>query len=499
MSFFFSFSQEIKEEFKGEIHIVYKTVLYDEELFSSDAERYLAKSDSVVTIDYLKNPNSPQNKKYSSLEGHLSNNRLMNMILLRYNTGSDLKRPKYDRWVYTDSFIKMYKYLKKPYILDKQTNTYLNRYTKKPMSIDRVLAEYKFTNMLLNNIVVDTSDIKVIAGIKCFKVTFYGNSNFFDIIGESDKRVVSEMYVTDSIRSKYNPILNNIPFLDKFYPMYLKTYHTGIRGRYSERLIVKLSDYSDVSKKELEVSYAKLKDSLFAEYFTNIEIEKAKERAKYMPKIEKREPVPFKEQLEVLESLGYKLNPKASLKDMEKELIINGVIDTVEISMEDFFTTNPYSSLYYHMGWTKYDKETKTMIPYTGKCIWYDLEFIDPSSEYITLMKRMGDITDGELSFSNISMHTDKENYEWIHFKVNGVKKEWKLEKVHYIADSYFSRFALLTEEFKTKGRFTYYNSGSQQFVIDYATPEEQKKFVDKTGLQREWLIVGKHFSKPKD
>lgn len=499
MSSLFSFSQEIKEEFKGEIHIIYKTVMYDEELFSSDAERYLAKSDSVLTIDYLENPNSPQNKKYTTLEGRLSNNRLMGMIALRYDVGSDWRRPEYDRWVYTDSFIKKYKYLKEPYVLDKHTNKYLNRYTYKPMSIDRVLAEHKFTNMVLKNIVVDTSDVKIIAGIKCFKVTHYENSRLSEIIGEPNKRIVSEMYVTDSIHSKYSPIINNIPFLDKFYPMYLKSYDTGIRGRYTERLIVKLSDYSNASESELAASYEKLKDSLLTDYQNYFENEKAKERAKYMPKVEKREPVPFKEQLKVLESLGYKLNPKVSMKDIERELIINGFIDPAEVSMEEFFNSNPYSWLYYFMGWTKYDKETKIMIPYTGKCIWYDLEFIDPASEYIPLMKRMGDITDGELSFSNISTSVDKDDYEWIHFEVNGVQKKWKLQKVGYIADSIFSRFALLTEELKTKGKYTYYDNVSQQFVIDYATPKEQKEFIEKTGLQREWLMAGKYFSKPKD
>jgi hypothetical protein len=492
-------AQEKKEEFIGEIHILYKTVLYDEELFSADAEHYLAKSDSVVKIDYLNNPNSPENKKYTSLEGHLSNNRLMNMIALRYNTGRDWKRPKYDRWVYTDSFIKMYKHLKKPYLLDKQTNKYLNRYTHKPMSIERVLAEYKFTHALPKNIVIDKNDTKVIAGIKCFKVTMYSNSKFFEIINESDKKIIGEMYVTDSIHSKYNPIINNLSFLDKFFPMYLKSYHTGIRGRYNERQIVKLSDYSDESEKELEASYEKLKDSLLKNYLTEIENEKAKERAKYLPKKEKREPVPFKEQLEVLESLGYKLNPKVSLKDMERELIINGVIDTSKVSMEEFFTSHPYSNLYYHMGWVKFDKKTKEMIPYTGKCIWYDLEFIDPNSEYMTLMKRMGDITNGELSFSNMSINIDSENYEWIHFEVNGVRKKWKLQKYGYIDDSFFSRFVYLTDEFKTKRKFTYFNDDSQQFVIDYATPEEQEEFIQKTGIQREWLTVGKHFSKPKD
>ncbi|WP_157559998.1 hypothetical protein U8527_08865 [Kordia algicida OT-1] len=207
--------------------------------------------------------------------------------------------------------------------------------------------------------------------------------------------------------------------------------------------------------------------------------------------------VPFEKQLEVLESLGYKLNGEVTEDEMLK-----GLQSFVEYDLRDdikkSIKENPYEILYYGMGLRKYDEEKKEIIPYTNKCIWYDLEFIDQSSEYITLMKRMGEITEGELSFTDMSLSIDKDNFEWLSFKVNGIKKEWKLEKVNYIADSFFSQFTYLTNELKTKGKYTYFDNGSQQFVIDYATPQEQKEFNQKTGLQREWLTSGKHFSEPK-
>jgi hypothetical protein len=46
-----------------------------------------------------------------------------------------------------------------------------------------------------------------------------------------------------------------------------------------------------------------------------------------------------------------------------------------------------------------------------------------------------------------------------------------------------------------TKGKYTYFDDGGQQFVIDYATEEEQKDFIKKTGLKREWLGEGNHFN----
>lgn len=212
--------------------------------------------------------------------------------------------------------------------------------------------------------------------------------------------------------------------------------------------------------------------------------------------------VPYEKQISVLKSLGYELNPKISETEMLRELRFFGFEDIQTEDEESFkksIESYPYEILYYGMGWCQYDKQKKSLIYYSDQCITYDLEFIDPSSEYINLMERMGDITNGELSFSDISLYVDNNNYEWVSFKVNGIKKKWKLQKVGYIDDSIFSRFVYLTEEFNTKGRYTYFDSGSQQFVIDYATEKEQQEFNKKTGLMRQWLIPGKQFSKPQE
>jgi hypothetical protein len=148
--------------------------------------------------------------------------------------------------------------------------------------------------------------------------------------------------------------------------------------------------------------------------------------------------------------------------------------------LEDEFKKLPFQLLYYYLGW----RHAYPPIHYTNKCIWYDVEFIDPSSEYITFMERMGTISGHELSYSDMSLRVDENNYEWIDFKVNGVAKSWKLEKVGYIDDSFFQRFSYLPKEFSTKGRYTYFDNGGQQFVIDYATDDEQRLFVEKTGLK---------------
>ena len=197
----------------------------------------------------------------------------------------------------------------------------------------------------------------------------------------------------------------------------------------------------------------------------------------------------FDEQLKLFESLGYKLNSGIS-----KEVIFSE-IQKYDLTIKDadsIFKESKFERLYYYLGWNYSNNGRKY---YTNNCVWYDLEFIDPSSEYITFMKRMGEITEGELTFTEISLRVAEKNYEWIDFKVNGIKKNWKLAQVKYIDDSFFQRFSYFPKEFKTKGRYTYYDDGGQQFVIDYATDDEQKQFIEKTGLKRKWLGVGHHFS----
>lgn len=201
--------------------------------------------------------------------------------------------------------------------------------------------------------------------------------------------------------------------------------------------------------------------------------------------------ISFDKQLEVFQELGYKLNDGIDKNTFMIDVPrIEGIEDVI-----NEFEAKPFIKLYYYLGNTS----TEKLLHYTNNCIWYDIEFLDTGSQYKSFMERMGLITNGEIKFTDIEIATDSLNYEWIKFKANGRYKEWKLQKRGYIADSYFNRFATLTKELGTKGRYTYFDDGGQQFVIDYATSDEQDQFIKSTGLSREWLGDGNHFSQPID
>ncbi len=203
----------------------------------------------------------------------------------------------------------------------------------------------------------------------------------------------------------------------------------------------------------------------------------------------------YEQQIEIFKTLGYEF-----ADGVTKELILTeGYAEPMwnQIRRERLkrIEEKPFSHLYFYYGWGN------PKVPgfyFSDECIWYDLEFIDSPDKYIWLMKRMGVITKGEIRYTDISIEVDDENYEWIKFKVNGIDKKWKLQKVGYISGSLFKRFSYLPSELNTKGKYTYYDEGGQQFVIDYATESEQKEFIEKTGLQREWLDEGNHFIEPK-
>jgi len=200
--------------------------------------------------------------------------------------------------------------------------------------------------------------------------------------------------------------------------------------------------------------------------------------------------VSYDDQISTFKSLGYEFD-----SEVTKEMILRDIHEmTWEEETEKFIAHNPYSILYYTFGWR--DPNIKNY-NYTNNCLWFDLDFFDPNIQYKWFMERLGAITNGEIQFTNISIQTDSNNWEWIEFKVNGIKKRWKLEKSGYVADHFVQRFSYLPTELQTKGKYTYFDNGGQQWVIDYATESEQKEFNHKTGLNREWLGEGNHFSDP--
>lgn len=203
-------------------------------------------------------------------------------------------------------------------------------------------------------------------------------------------------------------------------------------------------------------------------------------------------PVSYDKQIEIFKSLGYEYDKKVT-----KEMILRDVYEmSWEEETEKHIEENPFSILYYTFGWRDPDIPNYN---YTEKCLWFDLDFFDPTTlQYKWFMERMGAITNGEIKFEDIEVLTDEANWEWIEFKVNGIPKKWKLEKSGYVADHFVQRFSYLPTELQCNGKYTYYDNEGQQWVIDYATREEQEKFNKLTGLNREWLGEGNHFNEPK-
>ena len=146
----------------------------------------------------------------------------------------------------------------------------------------------------------------------------------------------------------------------------------------------------------------------------------------------KVESVTYEKQIEVFKSLGYEFT-----EGVTKELILtDGYAESTwdEIRKERLqeIEQNPFSRLYYYFGW----RSPAIMgFNFSDKCIWFDLEFIDPSDQYIWFMERMGAITSGEINYSNISIQIDNDNYEWIVFKVNGIDKNgnWRKSAIFQI------------------------------------------------------------------
>lgn len=217
--------------------------------------------------------------------------------------------------------------------------------------------------------------------------------------------------------------------------------------------------------------------------YYNKEKREAYKKAQYIQDELKLE-VPFYKQIHVFKKLGYRFAPK-----IKKETILNIAKNNFNIeSPKKYFQDNSYEALYYFLGYNIQDSLKQPIKALTNKCIWFNLDFVNKKSKYIDFMKQMTLISNRELSFTEIKISIDNESYEWIEFKVNGIQKKWKLEKVGYISNTFFTNFSELTTEFKTKKQFTYFGNGETQFVIDYATNEEQKAFENQTGLTREWL-----------
>lgn len=185
--------------------------------------------------------------------------------------------------------------------------------------------------------------------------------------------------------------------------------------------------------------------------------------------------VSFEVQLETFKRLGFKINGDIVLSQVwKKEDIVQ-------------FEHTPYSIMYMELGRTV-QKEPWT--PLTNQCWDFDTEAIEDNGAYIEIMKNLERITRGEIKFENLKDYVDVEGEKaWVSFEIKGVEYKWNLKVDDDWADpNLFTKVVGLTNKLKTRGKFTYFDTGGQNAVIGYETPDKRAEIIKTTGLKIEWL-----------
>ncbi len=184
----------------------------------------------------------------------------------------------------------------------------------------------------------------------------------------------------------------------------------------------------------------------------------------------------FQEQLETFNELGFTFNKG---------------IDTSYINRwqggHKEFEDQPYHLMYQTLGQTI---EREPWTPITNKCWDFDLEAIEDHGAYVDIMKNVSRITNGDLVFENLKDYVDiEEKKAWVSFTCNGDNYKWDLKVDDDWADgNLFDKVQELADKYKLKGRFTFFNTGGQNFVLGYHTKEELETIKQKTGLEIVWL-----------
>ena len=193
------------------------------------------------------------------------------------------------------------------------------------------------------------------------------------------------------------------------------------------------------------------------------------------PTVPEKKPIPFDKQLETFTNLGFRLNPGISVTDVDRW------------GGKKEFDDPPYMMLYITLGQTI---EREPWTPLTDRVWDFDVEAIEDHGAYVEIMKNLERISRDELKFGDLKDYVDVEKGKaWVSFSVKGVKYHWDL-KVNddWVDEELFSKLVALTQQLKTKGKYTYFNTGGQDALIGYETPESKDAIVKATGLKIVWL-----------
>ncbi|WP_207435978.1 hypothetical protein [Sabulibacter ruber] len=183
----------------------------------------------------------------------------------------------------------------------------------------------------------------------------------------------------------------------------------------------------------------------------------------------------FQEQLETFTKLGFILNPEVDTTDLNRW------------TGQHKFEKEPYSLLYLTLGQTI---EREPWTPITNKCWDFDTEAIEDHGSYVFIIENLERISRGELQFENIEDYVDiEEKVAWVSFTINGDSYKWNLlVDDDWVDTTLFSKIVELTQKYKTKGKYTYFDTGGQNAVLGFETPAELEKIKASTGLTIEWL-----------
>lgn len=183
--------------------------------------------------------------------------------------------------------------------------------------------------------------------------------------------------------------------------------------------------------------------------------------------------VSAQEQWATLQKLGFTLN--------------RGVADFNQWQMNKQFEDEPYKRLYESLGGII---EHPPWTPITDRVWDFDAEAIEDHGAYIEIMKNLQRISRGEVRFDNLKDYVDvEEGKAWVSFSFAGKNYKWDLKvDDDWVDPTLFTRVAELTKIFKTKGRYTYFDTGGQNAILGFETLENRDAIIKATGLKIEWL-----------
>lgn len=191
--------------------------------------------------------------------------------------------------------------------------------------------------------------------------------------------------------------------------------------------------------------------------------------------VQNRNSPSFDEQWSVFKSLGFELTSETLIADFEK------------LKSDKLIVEQPFSHLYMELG---RGLQREPWTPFTNRVWDFDTEAIEDHGAYVEIMRNLERISRGELKFDNLKDYVDiEERKAWVSFSINGQDFRWDLVvDDDWVDPQLFTKVVELTRKLNTKGRYTYFDTGGQNAVVGFETPESRAAIIKATGLKIEWL-----------